>query len=68
MAQHWHFVAQKPRLVLYQRRVWGGSGTFPRDIGPMLVLHTLQQVTGEKQQDVLPFHIAASAGVLRAVE
>lgn len=50
----------------YQRRA-GGSGTFPQDIWPMLVLHTLQQVTVDKQQDVLPFHIPASARALRAV-
>ena len=47
---------------------YGVQARFPQDIWPMLVLHTLQQVTGDKQQDILPFHIPAEAGGLRAVE
>lgn len=52
-----HFVFSKPKMV----HIKGGLGD--QDTGLML-----EQVTGDKQQDGLPYHITASAGVLRAAE
>lgn len=58
VVQYWYFDVQKPLLV-HIKQFRGGQAHFPQDLGPMLeVLHTLQQVTGEKQQNVLPFFTA----------
>lgn len=46
----------------------GGQAQFSKKKGPMLVYTLYNTFTGDKQQDVLPFHVTACAGGVRAAE